>query len=532
MLTYKLVVETLSEIVNKSEYFNPFFSWVIIAFTFFSIGIHGGPIWKYLFYCATIGFIAISCAFCYTIAENLNYKVEMFVKLIWVEGYLWTINEWFYVYINYVKIQTCIKSLRKQCIKIILYMILGYSLYFRTRLNMKEYDIKWYTLTDKKYNQEEYEKERSKYITFLYLPPGIICAVFIFYIIKELLQENSNYQKNVLSSFLHSTLSRMLIVSIIFIGISIIVLFKEEGVAKFIRNLFVRLKGNLGLIFLIDILLLRIDLDHNQIALQDQEIEKMNVGKTIQSQFDNYNGEEQLSIDKVNKLLSDNNNNNLFIGNEFIFPPENLYLSDNGKKGKYKKSMPTDIYLKQHLNSKYINKHRQDQEHSNHSGKLPYMISKSLDEEDHDISNNGKNRKLKDYSKNGGGFPYMISRSLDDSDDEQNFEKLYNTNPLSSYLSNMSNGGNKSPGIKQNNNNYKTGISPNLSSNNSSYIYNTSSNIPLVTTSYKNNDASSSPPPPSSQSIPINRSPVNTKGNAKKHPGNIVMESELRQYEE
>jgi len=211
MLTYKLVVSSLSDIVNKSEYFNPFFSWVIIAFTFFSIGIHGGPIWNYLFFCASIGFMAISCSFIYTIAENLNYRTETFIKLMWIEGILWAFNEWFYVYINYIKIQTCIKSLRKKYIKIFLFLVLLWSLFFRFRLTKLEYEEKLYTITGESYNKNDYEKRKGSFLTHFYFPLGLICAIFIYFIIKELFQENEKYAQKVLSSLLHSTLSRMLI---------------------------------------------------------------------------------------------------------------------------------------------------------------------------------------------------------------------------------------------------------------------------------------------------------------------------------
>jgi len=304
----------------------------------------------------------------------------------------------------------------------------------------------------------------------------------------------------------------------IFIGVSIIVMFKEQGVVKFIRHLFMRLKGNLGLIFLIDILLLRIDLDHNQIALQDQEIEKMNVGRTIQDQFDNYN-EEQITLDKVNKLLSDVEApfNHHVVEEEIIVPPQdNLYIAENSKKVKHKKIVPSEIYFKQHLNthinSKYYTKSREE---IISSGNLPYIISK---QDDVEVSNNSnRSRKLKDTSN----LPYMISKSLDEENEgEQFYEKPgYINNPLSSYISSTSGNINnlakkqlKSPLLLPQN----IGSASPMSSNSYSYGNYGNTNKPTYTTSYKNKQPQQ----------PVNKSPINTKGNATKHPGNIVLEYE------
>ncbi|ORX50301.1 hypothetical protein BCR36DRAFT_583434 [Piromyces finnis] len=105
----------------------------------------------------------------------------------------------------------------------------------------------------------------------------------------------------------------MIFVSSLFIGISIIVFFPSTGVSGFIRRLLWRIKGNLGIIFLVDIILLRIDLDKNKIIEQTRQIQMMNKNKTIQNGF-NFDPSERTSqnvnmnMEYTNRLLTNKKN--------------------------------------------------------------------------------------------------------------------------------------------------------------------------------------------------------------------------------
>jgi len=157
-------------------------------------------------------------------------------------------------------------------------IILVYSLIIRIALIYFDYNqsLKVMENPEDKYIMEDpsYKSLRNTAYAFLYFPLGLICVSFIFFIIKELIEENDELNRNVIYIMLQSTLSRMGFVSLIFIGISIIVNLSPDGYFGFIRDLLWRLKDNLGLIFLIDILLIRIDLDGNKINMKKQEIEK------------------------------------------------------------------------------------------------------------------------------------------------------------------------------------------------------------------------------------------------------------------
>jgi len=310
MVMYIRVFKTLIELSNKSQYFNPIFSWIIVSFTYFSIGIQGGAIWKYLFYTSTAGFIASCCSIIYSISSTLILHNNIFVLLTWVEGIFWTLSEWGYVFINFIKIRTCIGSLRKKRWNIIMGGILLYSLVVRVHLMFLDYDKKLKDAKDyqgPKIDMEKYNKSKDNAHALLYFPLGLVCALFIYYTINEFVSEKDDSVQNVLSILLHSTLTRMGMVSLLFIGLSVIVHFSQDGWAGFIRVFLWRIKGNLGLIFLIDILLLRIDLDNNQIAMQEQEIEQLQLKKDL------------------NGIIPFNDSNSTIIPNYVFQNPSNEY---------------------------------------------------------------------------------------------------------------------------------------------------------------------------------------------------------------
>jgi len=284
MVVYHGVFKTLVDLINKAQYFNPIFSWVIVSFTYFSIGIQGGAIWKYLFYTSSAGFIATCCGMVYNVSNTLIVEKNIFVYLTWVEGIFWTLSEWGYVFINFVKIKTCISTLRKKRWKFIMGIILLYSLVVRTRLMYLDFDKRIQDMKNyrgKKIDLTQYNKSKDNAHALLYCPLGLVSALFIYYTIKEFISVKDDSTQNILSILLHSTLTRMSLVSLLFIGLSVIVHFPRGGWSGFIREFLWRVKGNLGLIFLVDILLLRIDLDNNQIAMQEQEIEQLQLKKDL-----------------------------------------------------------------------------------------------------------------------------------------------------------------------------------------------------------------------------------------------------------
>jgi len=329
-MVYKTIFKSLADMVNKAQYFNPIFSWLVVFFSYYSIGNQGGVIWKYLLYATSLGLIATCFNMAYIISENLNYYYyDKFLLLIWIEGICWTFNEWIYIYISYIKIKSCIKVLKKKFWKIILYIILIYTLIVRFVLVYLDYTQ---NLKKMKYPEDKYItkdpvfKNRKEFAYgLLYFPLGLICISFVFFIIKEIIEENDESNRNVILILLQSTLSRMGFVSLLFIGLSIVIHLPSDGIFGIVRDLLWRLKDNLGIIFLIDILLIRIDLEKNRINLKEQEIEKLKMESSLKSVFPpNEDIYSELGIYNCGSTVVDNDCNNeyMYIKN-YDFPHKN-----------------------------------------------------------------------------------------------------------------------------------------------------------------------------------------------------------------
>jgi len=210
---FNILITELSNMVNKSQYFNPFFSWVIIVYTYFSIGIHGGKVWKYLFYFATCGFIASMVNTIFTISSLLNLDQMKYLNLFWVEHFFWGVNEWGYMYINFLKIKTCISKLNKKIWETVLCFFLIYTIAIRMIITYLDINGRKAVIEKNKKigGNEKYDYGKSAYYNCaLYLPLGILCTIFVCLIFQKFASEQNKNKRSIFSVILHSTLARML----------------------------------------------------------------------------------------------------------------------------------------------------------------------------------------------------------------------------------------------------------------------------------------------------------------------------------
>jgi hypothetical protein len=307
----KYIWTYLGNDVNKSQYFNPIFSWFVVAYTYYAVGRNSGSIWKYLYYVTLFGLLANIVVIIKEYLYLKNYHIEYVKYTVWLETYLYGINEWGFVFINFQKIRSCIPFLKKKFWMIFIYILLVYTIFCRTM-------IAYYKIG------EEYEKFRNchlkveqdlnvttkstKFHATLYIPIGVVELIFILSVLREYFNEKANTIKKELSALLHSTLFRTLIISVIYILIAIDVLFEKVGAVDFYRKLLWRIKGIFGIIFLVDLLLLRIDLDSNTLIMQKQEIEKQ---KKEIALYGPYSSTERNSNEYDLNLNFDTNNKNL-----------------------------------------------------------------------------------------------------------------------------------------------------------------------------------------------------------------------------
>ncbi|OUM61742.1 hypothetical protein PIROE2DRAFT_12200 [Piromyces sp. E2] len=250
----------LSSSVNKAQYFCPLFSWFAVTYTYFAIGRKGaGPIWKYLFYVVTFGFFANI----FDIIKSISFETRTYYDVIkyiaWIETYLYGLNEWGFVYINFKKIKACVKLLNNKIWSIFIFVFLIYILFCRTVITLFKYkeDLE-------KYNGIKPRDDSIDMHVMLYIPIGIVEIILIGCVIEQFMRERKSTVRNELSILFHSTLSRTLLISLLYIFIAITVLCKNKYM-DFAQKCFWRVKGILGIVFLVDLLLLRIDLDQNEL---------------------------------------------------------------------------------------------------------------------------------------------------------------------------------------------------------------------------------------------------------------------------
>jgi len=279
--TYIPVFDTLTAATNNTQYFSTFFSWIVVCFTYFTIGVRGGSIWRYLLYVTTIDFLSSFLGTCYDLSYNLHVATNFFAYLTWIEGICWGLSEWGYVYINFIKIKTCIKIFKKRYWQIIMYLLLINCAVFHSWICHYDYIFK--------INGEYYEKRNNSefinlLLSFLFFPLGSVCVIFFYYNVKALIKENDKDARNNNKALLRSNLTRMLLVTTVFIGyfaLSVFIYFYNDDMEIkdtiiFLRELLWKVKGSFGIIFLVDLLLLRIDIDHGNMSRREKEMQEMN----------------------------------------------------------------------------------------------------------------------------------------------------------------------------------------------------------------------------------------------------------------
>jgi len=267
----KSIWSILGDDVNKAQYFGPFLSWLVVTYCYFDIGRNAGPVWKYLFYVVTLGFLANVTDIIKQISMEKKLYFEYIRYAVWISTYLFGINEWGFVYINFTKIKACIKPLRNKLWSILMNVFLIYILFCRTIITLHKFHEDY----DEYYNgKNEQTKKSSSYHALSYIPIGIVEVILVLIVIIQYVKEKNGNDKNEITVLFHSTLTRNLIISFVYIFIAILVLIENHDSTDFLRKLCWRIKGVFGIIILVDLLLLRIDLDKDIIQLNNEQLEK------------------------------------------------------------------------------------------------------------------------------------------------------------------------------------------------------------------------------------------------------------------
>ncbi|ORX80075.1 hypothetical protein BCR32DRAFT_269068 [Anaeromyces robustus] len=325
----------LGDSVNKAQYFGPFISWVIVTYCYFDIGRNAGPIWKYLFYVVSFGFLANILDIIKLISMEKKLYFEYIRYVVWVNTYLFGINEWGFLYINFTKIRACVKMLKGKIWCIFMNIFLVYILFCRTLITMhkfnEDYDEYYHGKNDK-------PKLSSSYHALSYIPIGVIEVIFLIFVIIQYFNEKG--AKNEIIVLFHSTLTRTLTISFVYIFIAILVLINNYDSTEFLRKLCWRIKGVFGIIILVDLLLLRIDLDKDIIQLNNEQIEKqvkLIYGSLPQHTYPTLGSDYNINSSSCSTLRSSSqaslqNNNTLHNQNINLIKSNSLYSQYRNSK--------------------------------------------------------------------------------------------------------------------------------------------------------------------------------------------------------
>jgi len=305
----------LGNYVNKAQYFCPLFSWFIVSYTYFIIGRKGGPIWKYLFYVVSFGMLANVLSIIKEMSLGFSFHFNTFIYLNWIETILFGFNEWGFVYINYKKIKSCVKLLNNKVWTIFISIFLFYILFCRLFVTKYQFEEDMH-----KYKKDtNYEKKSQSFHAMIFIPIAFVEICMIICVMEQYFNKN-NILNEELTILFHSTLSRTLMISLlyVFIGISVLIDDKKHFV-ECLKKVLWRIKGILGIIFLVDLLLLRIDLDNNNFKHLQNEIDKKQQ-ELIRSSSLNYGSYSNSDYQKSNNIFLSSNKNKII-----NYPPVSPY---------------------------------------------------------------------------------------------------------------------------------------------------------------------------------------------------------------
>ena len=240
-----ITIEMLDH-VNKTQYFVPSLSFIFVLYTYCVIG--EGRLWRHLLHVTFYGFIAVTLTGVFD-ALKPYFPLDYVLQIKWIEGIFWHLNEYGYVYISYIKLQTVVNALKKKYWDYIMKILFVYNLIVR-------FVIATVTIAGRT------SSAGSHLQGLTFLPLALVEVAFMYLIIKTFIeQSNSNgMNKGIVTTLLTSSLTRMFLVGLIYFVSSIVCFMYSPAILKGLKNTVWRAKAALGLIFLLDLLFIRIDL--------------------------------------------------------------------------------------------------------------------------------------------------------------------------------------------------------------------------------------------------------------------------------
>eukprot|EP00833_Pecoramyces_ruminatium_P000859 jgi/Orpsp1_1/1174891/evm.model.c7180000051858.1 len=248
------VTSEILDNVNETQFYAPGLTFIIVLYVYIIIG--EGKIWKYLLVTTLSSFIASTLTSLFNALKNY-ISLDYILQLKWYEAILWHINEYGYVYISFLKLKIVVTELQKKYWVYIMRILFFYNLFIR-------FLIAYATVTGRK------NSAGSHFLGLSLFPLSLVEITFMYLIIKTFIKEANEYEvyKNIISIMLKSTLTRMFLVGLIYFLSSLVCYFYSPPILKGVKSVVWRMKAALGLIFLLDLLFIRIDLNEKANSYQ------------------------------------------------------------------------------------------------------------------------------------------------------------------------------------------------------------------------------------------------------------------------
>jgi hypothetical protein len=232
--------------VNKTQYYGPSLSFILVLYTYYIIG--EGRLWKQLLKVTFYGFVAVTLTSIFD-TFKAYFTLDYVLQIKWIEAIFWHLNEYGFVYISFIKLQTVVNELKSKYWDYVMKILFIYNLIIRF--------IIAYAIVS---GRTSSAGSHLQGLTFL--PLALVEVVFMYLIIKTFIEQSNtnNMSKDIVTTMLTSTLTRMFLVALIYFVSSIVCFLYAPPILKGIKNAVWRAKAALGLIFLLDLLFIRIDL--------------------------------------------------------------------------------------------------------------------------------------------------------------------------------------------------------------------------------------------------------------------------------
>jgi len=315
--TFLNITVDILDNVNDTQHYIPGLTFILVLYVYQIIG--EGRVWKYLLGATFSGFLGSILTAVFNACKGY-FTLDYVLQIKWFEAIFWHLNEYGYVYISYLKLRIVVNELQKSYWKYIMNGVFLYNLIIRLI-------IATITIVGRK------NSAGSHLLGFSLFPLSIVEIVFMFLIIKTFIKQTneSKIQTSIINTMMTSSLTRMFLVGLIYLLSSCVCYFYAPPILKAVKSMVWRAKAALGLIFLLDLLFIRIDITE-QISIRPSSKRKKHKKFSNEIKSDIYNGDVNRNMNESNgesvfSMLSEKINNNGSNNNTFI--PSYPKIDDN-----------------------------------------------------------------------------------------------------------------------------------------------------------------------------------------------------------